>query len=1013
MGSTKKSKRDRSLSESSVERNYKESRSQKKRKHSESFNQSHSDIRFKNDRKLPKKVDKQKKITPKYADYTDGAIISSEEEKNNSSKKRGKDGYDFENRSEKTVYKTHEDKRSRSVNSREKNKLQPRSMSVESMKDSRKSYKYSGGKDELESGYKVSNSSQVYKAEVKYSSSRSDKDHRHEVSDDLSSRTFRNYKLKDSHNDHNESSRKKFSDDKHRKQCDSKKAGKKYHNSSDHSENDTSYRKYESGHKISNNEYIGKSENKKNESLKHRESKKSASRESKVRKAREELSYIDKRKESDHDSDFKEQQFESSEKFNRYWDNKTGKETESTENWIKHPESKNRMEHKVGPRYYNVSVDVTKDKENKEESEIEDKIEKSENNTLDKSQTVTPAQKKTVDLLTSRTGGAYIPPAKLRMMQANITDKSSAAYQRIAWEALKKSIQGHVNKVNISNIRTIVKELQKENIVRGRGLLCRSIIQAQAASPTFTHVYAAFVCAINSKFPNIGELLLKRLVVQFRRGFKRNDKTICISAANFIAHLVNQQVAHEILALQILTLLVENPTDDSVEVAISFLKECGMKLTEVSNKGISAIFDMLRNILHEGSLDKRVQYMIEVMFQIRKDDFKAHPALLEELDIVPEENKIMHIVTLEDNNDPQDILNVFKFDPEYQENEEKYKSLIDEESSDESGDSDGSEGSSEEGSDEDEEESNKGNVIIDRTETNLVILRRTIYLTIQSSLDFEECAHKLLRMQLKPGQEIEVCHMFLDCCAEQRTYEKFFGLLAQRFCQINRSFVGPFEETFRDTYATVHRVDTDKLRNIAKLFAHLLYTDAISWEVLSTIRLNEDDTTSSSRIFIKILFLELSEYMGLAKLNQRVKDPTLQTALDGLFPRDNPKNTRFAINFFTSIGLGGLTDELREHLKAQPKTNAAVPQLVEALSISSESSSSDSSSTSSTSSSESTSEDSSSTGSSSDTEDSTDRKKTSNKKKRVQKNNKKNSENKRGSEKKKRKPSKQRKKKNR
>ena len=73
----------------------------------------------------------------------------------------------------------------------------------------------------------------------------------------------------------------------------------------------------------------------------------------------------------------------------------------------------------------------------------------------------------------------------------------------------------------------------------------------------------------------------------------------------------------------------------------------------------------------------------------------------------------------------------------------------------------------------------KGETIIDNTETNLVALRRTIYLTIQSSLDFEECAHKLMRMQLKPGQEMEMCHMILDCCAEMRTYEKFFGLLAQ------------------------------------------------------------------------------------------------------------------------------------------------------------------------------------------------------------------------------------------
>ncbi|KOC69320.1 Pre-mRNA-splicing factor CWC22 like protein [Habropoda laboriosa] len=284
-------------------------------------------------------------------------------------------------------------------------------------------------------------------------------------------------------------------------------------------------------------------------------------------------------------------------------------------------------------------------------------------------------QNRTVELLTSKTGGAYIPPAKLRMMQAEITDKSGAAYQRIAWEALKKSIHGHINKVNISNIGLITRELLKENIVRGRGLLARSIIQAQAASPTFTSVYAALTAIINSKFPNIGELILKRLVIQFKRGFRRNDKPLCISSGTFIAHLVNQRVAHEILALEILTLLVETPTDDSVEVAIAFLKECGMKLTEVSRKGIEAIFEMLRNILHEGQLDKRVQYMIEVMFQIRKDGFKDHEAVPEELDLVEEENQFTHLVTLDEATDSQDILNVFKFDAEYVSNEDKYKQL--------------------------------------------------------------------------------------------------------------------------------------------------------------------------------------------------------------------------------------------------------------------------------------------------------------------------------------------------
>ena len=49
-----------------------------------------------------------------------------------------------------------------------------------------------------------------------------------------------------------------------------------------------------------------------------------------------------------------------------------------------------------------------------------------------------------------------------------------------------------------------------------------------------------------------------------------------------------RQVAHEVLALQILTLLLETPTDDSVEIAISFLKESGQKLCEVLKRRLNA-----------------------------------------------------------------------------------------------------------------------------------------------------------------------------------------------------------------------------------------------------------------------------------------------------------------------------------------------------------------------------------------------------------------------------------------
>ena len=38
-----------------------------------------------------------------------------------------------------------------------------------------------------------------------------------------------------------------------------------------------------------------------------------------------------------------------------------------------------------------------------------------------------------------------------------------------------------------------------------------------------------------------------------------------------------------------LVLLLENPSDDSVELAIGFLKECGQKLSQVSPRGLDSV----------------------------------------------------------------------------------------------------------------------------------------------------------------------------------------------------------------------------------------------------------------------------------------------------------------------------------------------------------------------------------------------------------------------------------------
>lgn len=156
--------------------------------------------------------------------------------------------------------------------------------------------------------------------------------------------------------------------------------------------------------------------------------------------------------------------------------------------------------------------------------------------------------------------------------------------------------------------------------------------------------------------------------------------------------------------------------------------------------------------------------------------------------------------------------------------------------------------------------------------------------------------------------------MVIECCSQERSYSNFYGLIGERFCKINRVWCENFEQAFANYYETIHRYETNRLRNIGRFFGHLVATDAVSWGVFHVIKMNEEDTTSSSRIFIKILMTEMMESMGVKKIAERFAEPSMQGAFQNIFPLDNPRDTRFSINYFTSIGLGAVTERMREHL---------------------------------------------------------------------------------------------------
>jgi pre-mRNA-splicing factor CWC22 len=617
-------------------------------------------------------------------------------------------------------------------------------------------------------------------------------------------------------------------------------------------------------------------------------------------------------------------------------------------------------------------------------------------------------------------GAVYIPPAKRRQMRLEAEKKQQQekegdsgeieaqqepnkkefaisqvktedlAVQRETWQEQKRIIHGTINRLNAGTIKPLIHELfQKVNLIRMRGVLCKSVLLAAVSAPKYSDVYAALIAVINSKLPQVGELMIKRSILAFRRYFKQRDKSSCQAVCVFLVHLFHQGVVHELIVLQLMNVLLDGrPTNESVEVAVQVLQTAGQALLESSPAGVRACTERLRSLLHEGNLNKRVEYRMEELLKLRKAGFKGFPPIVDELDLVERDDQITFEITLDDEDiRKEENLDVFSPDPEYEEHEAEWKTIraeiLGEGDSSDDDDSDDNDGSSDDGSSVESEKEDAGEaaetsqaivpadtskqltVIQDLTETDLVHLRRTIYLTIMSSASFEECAHKLARIKIPEGRESELINMLIECCSQERTFLRYYGLVAARFCLMDNRWRDAFMKGFSEQYTTIHRLETNKLRNVAKLFAHLLHSDSIPWSVLSIIHLNEDETTSSSRIFIKIVIQEMAEAMGIAKLKERFETTDEEQKLwyAGMFPKENIRNTRYAINFFTSIGLGPLTDDLREFLKNAPKL--IMQQAKAAALAKKEADSDESSSVSSTSSSSFSSSSSSSTSSSS------------------------------------------------
>ena len=97
--------------------------------------------------------------------------------------------------------------------------------------------------------------------------------------------------------------------------------------------------------------------------------------------------------------------------------------------------------------------------------------------------------------------------------------------------------------------------------------------------------------------------------------------------------------------MQIILLLLDQPTNDSTEIAISFTKAIGATLEEHRTVAFH-VFGRFRDILQQGGVSKKTQYQVEGLMAVRKAGFEKQGlvAVRPELDLLESNDQIEHDV---------------------------------------------------------------------------------------------------------------------------------------------------------------------------------------------------------------------------------------------------------------------------------------------------------------------------------------------------------------------------------
>ncbi|AET40401.1 U2-type spliceosomal complex subunit CWC22 Ecym_5669 [Eremothecium cymbalariae DBVPG len=465
--------------------------------------------------------------------------------------------------------------------------------------------------------------------------------------------------------------------------------------------------------------------------------------------------------------------------------------------------------------------------------------------------------------------------------------------QKENWEEIRKHISLVLEELHERNIEESFRKLFQINILRGKGILALELLNRQVKTDRSV-VFAALIAFFEVLVPSIGYLISKETLLRFVHAYRRKNWEACYAMLSLACQLSNNDVMHEIGILQLVFLLFESPNDRSLDMISFIMTLSGYHLLEVSKTTHNEILQKLRDLLQVGNLSKSSSDVIQDLLYFRRTGYKGVKKVIE----LHGQDSNTHRIVLDLENpaklQPSSRLDEFQFDEDFFGTEEKFSDLRKKAMLQLS------------------QQVEDMEVVTDMTNSDSTEYRKKIYLILKASLSGDEAAHKLLKLRPKSDEKLVLLDILVKTCSQEQTYSKFYGTAAEKLRASHHSWEAAFQQTFKQIYESIGDFEPNQLRNMGKFWGHLLATDHLGYELFQWVQLNERDTNAAGRVYLKFIFQELVADLGVQEVQRRFNEKYIQPFIAGIFPLDGSEDTIFSINYFTAIGLGALTENMRK-----------------------------------------------------------------------------------------------------